>query len=92
MKITKLSCEKWLADQDVFDSFTKKLMFTREKVQFNRWSWMVDGVEYHTNDEGEGMWRNDSQVIGTCDFSLKRMSISGARKKLNRHFRDSDDF
>ena len=26
------------------------------------------------------------KIAGTCDFWLRDMSVSGARKKLNRHF------
>ena len=48
-------------------------------------------VEMETNNAGFGIfaWRrgDKKQIAGTCDFMLGgSMSISGARKKINRHF------
>jgi hypothetical protein len=58
-------------------------------------SWSYDGDAYMTNTHGEGIWRlslnNENayewkQIEGTCQFSLRDMSMSGIRKKLNRKF------
>lgn len=55
-------------------------------------TWGVQDVEMRTNSDGwgiyrwvsgEGVWR---QVAGDCDFILDGLSLSGARKKLNRYF------
>lgn len=26
--------------------------------------------DYHTNNEGEGLWYKDQQILGTCQFSV----------------------
>lgn len=45
---------------------------------------------YKTDKIGDGLWVKDyfdkdwSQVRGTCDFSLRGMSRSGAYKKIRR--------
>ena len=34
---------------------------------YKRASWQ----EWHTNDEGDGLWRGDRQLAGTCDFTVR---------------------
>lgn len=31
----------------------------------------VEWHGYHTNDEGDGLWADDKQIIGTCDFTVR---------------------
>ena len=68
------------------------------------WYWTVeyDGVpgidhfdrverHYHTNRDGEGLWRGDRQILGTCQFSLPA-DRKRARAKVYRLFvRERDD-
>jgi hypothetical protein len=39
--------------------------------------------EYNTNPEGEGLWCDGKQVLGTCQFSL---NVADVRGKIRRHF------
>ena len=61
-------------------------------------------TQYRTNSYGEGMWEyvktgtwmvqkkqhlwEWKQITGTCQFSLRGYSLSGARKKLKNAFSD----
>jgi hypothetical protein len=74
MNIKNLKVEKW----------------EEEGKFFERWSWSLD-QDYRTNDLGEGIFKYISgigwqQVAGTLDFSLRGLTLSGARQKLNRRF------
>lgn len=39
--------------------------------------------EYRTNLEGEGLWCDGKQVLGTCQFSL---NVNDVRGKIRRFF------
>ena len=68
--------------QPRFDPGTKTLTHTMagttttlEVPAYGGWKWATaDGAEYHTDDEGHGLWFNTgcnwTQVKGTCDFYL----------------------
>lgn len=76
-------------------------IFNLHKVE-NQWFWSwerEDGkvIKCRTDEEGCGIWQylpsvygtgeiTPRQTAGTCDFMLRGMSISGARKKLKRYF------
>lgn len=64
-----------------------------------RYSWRVEGNDgrlFSTGSDGCGLFCYNErtgemkQLIGTCDFSLPP-SLSGARKKLNRRYREDDE-
>ncbi|MBR3623366.1 MAG: hypothetical protein IKN43_08475 [Selenomonadaceae bacterium] len=66
----------------------------KDGYQFT-WKWeREDGtvVECQTDKEGCGLWEylprkaEWRQTKGTCDFMLRGMSLSGARKKIKRTF------
>ena len=40
-------------------------------------------LEYYTNKDGQGLWRNDKQVLGTCQYNAPR-SRSGMLKRIKR--------
>lgn len=53
--------------------------------RFGGWEWYdSNGVYWHTDQEGNGLWRNEHQEIGTCQFSL-----SVNRKKALQELRNS---
>ena len=39
--------------------------------------------EYRTNSRGEGLWENERQISGTCQYSACA-TISGQRRKIKR--------
>ena len=39
--------------------------------------------EYYTNKNGHGLWRNDKQILGTCQYKAPR-SRSGMLKRIIR--------
>jgi len=72
---------------DVFET-TYKNTITGEKITttvvYKRASW----GEYHTNNEGDGLWENDRQIIGTCQFTVagcrnEKSAIAKIRKYVN---------
>lgn len=41
---------------------------------------------YHTNDEGDGLWADDKQIIGTCDFTVRGCGTEKtAKEKIRKH-------
>lgn len=38
--------------------------------------------DWHTNDEGDGLWCGDRQIVGTCDFTVRgcRLETSAVAK------------
>lgn len=42
--------------------------------------------EYHTNDEGGGLWFRDKQILGTCDFSVRGCSTEKTAKAKIRNY------
>jgi len=49
------------------------------------WSFTVDGREYHTDRDGEGLWAGDKQILGTCQFRLSQ-NRSTAYGQIRRYF------
>lgn len=57
------------------------------------WQWDLTAESYvseemltrkcRTNHEGEGLWVDGKQVLGTCQFSL---NVKDVRGKIRRHF------
>ena len=45
--------------------------------------------EYYTDKNGHGLWRNDKQVLGTCQYSAPR-SRSGMLKRIIRELEEID--
>ena len=54
--------------------------------------WTYDGDRYHTNANGEGIWRRDRdrenwrQIAGVSQFSVLGKRQSDAWKKIRRYF------
>ena len=48
------------------------------------WTWSIGDDEFHTDKFGTGLWKNDRQIRGTCDWRLGNISQSWARRKIQR--------
>lgn len=68
----------------------KRLSYEKDE---NRWEWRwsdSDDTYWTTNNEGDGIFivtlsRNErSQVVGTCDFSLRGMTNESAKRKIRK--------
>ena len=86
--LRNLKVKKWYDEDD------------RWFPQKYRWTWKIETEDhvksYKTSDRGEGVWVWVSnggwkQIAGTCDFALRDMSVSGARKKLKKFFDLNDE-
>ena len=42
--------------------------------------------EYHTNNSGQGLWRNGRQVLGTCQYQFLPRTKSGMLRRIKREF------
>lgn len=84
MEVENLRVEKWTEDVTYINKLTGKEEFTKKNAKREQWFWEVDGIPFHTDKEGCGLWRNGVQTAGTCQFSLAGYSIERARKRLNR--------
>lgn len=51
-------------------------------LTYKRTTW----EEYHTNDEGDGLWFRDRQILGTCDFSVRGCSTEKTAKAKIRNY------
>lgn len=85
MKIENLKVEKWEDEGKIFEKWT----WSHKVYDSFLDTYIVR--EYKTNDFGEGIFKYIScigwqQVAGTLDFSLRGLTLSGARQKLNRRF------
>ncbi len=49
---------------------------------YKRTSWN----EWHTNDEGCGLWCDDKQILGTCQFSVTGCETEKAAKAKIRNW------
>lgn len=72
----------------VENSITGKLMFTEKHV--GGWQWAIEddlGIvfEYHTDKDGNGLWRNGKQLLGTCQYSAP-ITRSGMRKRIMKRY------
>jgi hypothetical protein len=43
--------------------------------------------EYYTDKNGQGLWRNDKQILGTCQYNAPR-SRSGMLKRIKRELEE----
>lgn len=86
MKITNLKKETWTGTLELRNVFSKEITHEEKNHQFEKWSFEWCGKSYRTDNDGDGLWCNEKQLTGTCQFSLRGMSISGARKRLNKQF------
>lgn len=57
------------------------------------WTTIVEGgygmdynntADYHTNRNSQGVFCGGAQIVGTCDFSLRRKSLAAARQYIRR--------
>lgn len=49
---------------------------------YKRAAWM----EFHTNDAGDGLWKGDRQILGTCDFSVRGCKLEKSAKAKIRKY------
>lgn len=49
---------------------------------YKRTSWN----DWHTNDDGDGLWNGDRQVLGTCQFTVRGCRTEqGAKAKIRNY-------
>lgn len=54
----------------------------RKTAVYRRAKWR----DYHTNDAGNGLWRGEKQILGTCQFTVCGCATEkAARQKIRRH-------
>lgn len=69
---------------------TMKITISKEKDS-KRVNFTVNGEEYHTNTDGQGLWTGDDylkQIDGTAQFVLTQRTTSGMRKAIEKRFRN----
>ena len=58
--------------------------FVYKRTEWNGW---------HTNNDGEGLWCGDKQIIGTCDFSVAGCKTEKAAKaKIRNYVKENYDY
>lgn len=69
------------------DKYTTKYTnpFTGEEREREETYRYTEYGRYHTNNLGNGLWFDDKQIIGTCDFSVAGCSTEkSAKAKIRR--------
>ena len=62
------------------DWWTGKTVPTTYTYRYTEWH------EYHTDNEGHGMWIGDKQMVGTCDFSVAGCATEKTAKAKVRNW------
>lgn len=74
-------------------NITKPIITNLTTYRDGGWQWKVTSesqisdelitTKYRTNYEGEGLWCDGKQILGTCQFSL---NVKDVRGKIRRFF------
>ena len=62
------------------NSVTGKKYTCTEIYRYTAWG------EYHTNDFGQGLWKNERQLLGTCQFSVAGCKTEKTAKAKIRNY------
>ena len=62
------------------DIFTKKRFPYTATYKYAEWG------EYHTNNQGEGLWKGEKQILGTCQFTVCGCKTEKAAKAKIRKY------
>lgn len=57
-----------------------------DRYKANRTYKRANWREYHTDDFGEGLWRGDKQIEGTCQFSVTGCTTEKVAKAKIRNY------
>lgn len=68
-------------EYELIDRFTKK-KYGKRFATYKRTEWQ----DYHTNNLGEGLWKGDKQIAGTCDFTVAGCKTEKAAKAKIRRY------
>ena len=55
-------------------------IFTKERFPYTATYKYTEWNNYHTNNEGDGLWFGDKQILGTCQFSVGGCKTEKAAK------------
>lgn len=61
-------------------------VITKKSFKVTRTYKRVDWNGWHTNDEGDGLWCGDKQMLGTCQFSVSGCRTEKAAKAKVREY------
>lgn len=71
------------------DKFESRMVDRTTKESYGTWTYTykrAEWHEYHTNYIGEGLWRGDKQLLGTCQFSVTGCQTEKAAKAKIRDY------
>ena len=64
-------------------------MITKERYQVTLIYKRTEYKNYHTNDEGDGLWYGDKQIKGTCQFTVSGCKTEkSAKAKIREYVKD----
>jgi hypothetical protein len=63
-----------------------KNFFTGERIPVTATWRYVEWKNYHTNDEGYGLWHGNKQIVGTCQFTVTGCKTEKAAKAKIRRY------
>ena len=65
---------------------TKKNIMTGEILHHTATYRYTNWNGYYTNNEGDGLWSNVRQILGTCDFTVRGCSTEKTAKAKIRKY------
>lgn len=71
------------------DKYETELVSRITKKSFGKVTHIYKRTEWngwHTNDEGDGLWCGDKQMLGTCQFSVSGCKTEKAAKAKVREY------
>lgn len=71
------------------ETYESEVINTMTKESHGVWKFVYKRTEWngwHTNNDGEGLWCGDKQMIGTCDFNVKGCKTEKAAKAKIRNY------
>ena len=78
------------------EEYKSEVVNTLTKESYGMWTFTYKRAAWdgwHTNDEGEGLWCGDKQMIGTCDFSVAGCKTEKAAKaKIRNYVKENYDY
>ena len=76
------------------DTFETNLVdiWSKKRFPVSRVYRRVEYHGWHTDDEGYGLWRDDKQILGTCQFDVAGCKLeSSAKAKLRKFVREYEN-
>jgi len=88
--IRSLSVKHGTEIRNIVNSITNEIVMENIPAKNEQWFWIFKGKNYFTDNQGDGIFTEDIVIAKASQMSIRGLSISGARKKLNRWYEENN--